>query len=244
MIVEADEVLLVWKHPRTRKRYIIGHLWRDRHGFRFGYEQEAPDSVHAAIEAGFRPLAAFPLEEGRQWQSKSLFPIFQRRLPPEWRQGEFTALGLASEDVLGYFRQTGGRLATDTLEFLEPLRENEPGGEYVVEFPIAGWRYYRGEEALSDLKPGSALVLQLERENKHDPSAVQVLSDRRYLLGYVPRVYAYYLDEAVERGDYRAEVKRIGAPDDPGLRVIVHLRVPSRLVGYRAVPGGLAVLCG
>lgn len=242
MTRDTQELLLVWKHPLNRSRFVVGHLWKDRDGYRFGYERELPNSLQEAIEAGFRPLDPFPVDNGQQ-TSKSLFPIFQRRLPPEWREDEYGKLGLVPDEDMEYLRKTGGRLPGDTLEFLEPLREDGAAREYTVEFPVAGWRHYQGEQAMGELVPGTALRLELERDNPYDTAAIQILSPSGVLLGYVPRVYAWYLDDSVDQDAYSAQVKDIGPVEDPQVRVIVHLRASAPAAGYRRVPEGLHVLC-
>ena len=40
-------------------------------------------------------------------------------------------------------------------------------------------------------------------------------------MGYVPVYYSRYLDEAVAKNDYHAQVARTGAADNPELRVLV-----------------------
>lgn len=237
-----QELLVVWKHPLTRARFVIGHLWKDRVGYRFGYERVMPNSLSQAIDAGFRPLDPFPLDEGQQ-SSPLLFPIFGRRLPPEWRMDEFAKLGLSQDQDMEYLRKTGGRLPGDTLEFLEPLRADEEAREYQVEFPVAGWRHYGGEKAIAELQPGAALRLELERDNPHDSSAIQIHSPGGTLLGYVPRIYAWYLDESVDRGAYTAAVKELGPPEDPQVRVTVVVLADMPDARYRRVPEGLAALC-
>jgi hypothetical protein len=235
-------LLLIWKHPLTRVRYAIGKLWQDERGYHFCYEFDMPCSVEEAKRHGFRPLDPFPLRR-EAWSSKTLFPIFSRRLPPTWRQGEFQKLGLDPEQKLQYLLKTGGRLTGDTFEFLEPMDDTQSESEFEIEFSLAGWRYHDGESAIHELSPGAQVTLILEKDNPHDSSAIRILSPAGVHLGYVPRIYAWHIDRSIEHGDYEARVARLGPPEDPQVRVIVHLKGRIAPSGYRPIPEGLAVFC-
>lgn len=43
-------------------------------------------------------------------------------------------------------------------------------------------------------------------------------------MGYVPVYYSRYLDEAVDNNNYKAYVERVGASDNPQLRVLISVR--------------------
>lgn len=216
----SEELILVWKHPVTRLRYVIGRLWRDWQGYHFRYDS-AHRGIDEALEAGFRVLDAFPalVEE---YEAPELFATFARRLPPRWRHQGLRDIGIDPDDPFDYFRRTGGRLATDTLEFLEPIRRTyDPLClEYTVRFPVAGWHYYDGEAVIDLVKPGDPVRLELESDNRFDPSAVRtLLGTEQTLVGYVPAIYAWHIDESVVENRYTATVLRIGAPDDPQQRL-------------------------
>lgn len=67
-----------------------------------------------------------------------------------------------------------------------------------------------------------------------------MLSPSGILLGYVPAVYAWYLDAAVEAGQYEAAVASPGPPDDPQRRVVVDFRGwASPLPEARSLPEGV-----
>jgi len=230
---------VVWKQPLTRQRYLIGRLWRDRAGYHFRYEHDLPRSVKDALEAGFRLLDEFPQLDG-QWDSPRLFATFRRRLPPAWRLRDLRQIDLSPERAMEYFRLTGARLSTDTLEFLEPIQEEEATGEFTVRFPIAGWRYYQGDRVVHELTRGARLRLKLETDNPFDPSAIQILSPSGVLLRYVPAIYAWYIDDCVAAQDYEAVVDHIGPREDPQVRVIVRLRGSlAEAPPVRLIPAGL-----
>lgn len=234
-----EELLLVWKQPKTRERYLIGWLSRDQEGYRFEYERLSPRSINDACAKGFRLLESFP-EVGGFWRAKLLFPVFRRRLPQKWTLPSLQAQGIHTTEPMELLRVTGGRLPTDTLEFLEPIKtrgDDEKG--YEVHFPVAGWRYYDGESVVGGLHPGMKLRLELEPENEFDPNAIKILSLSGVHLGYVPAIYAWYLDESVKNGSADATVARVGRKDDVQQRVIVRVKgVTSPLGGVRLVPKG------
>lgn len=45
-------------------------------------------------------------------------------------------------------RATGGRWATDTYEFVVPIQMHD--GKYSIDFFVAGWRYYQGDQVRMD----------------------------------------------------------------------------------------------
>ncbi len=63
-------------------------------------------------------------------------------------------------------KKTGGKLNTDTLEFMRTIEEKEE--QRSVSFFAAGWRYYQGEEALSELEEGQELYFKHEEDNLYD----------------------------------------------------------------------------
>lgn len=223
----ASKVLfVVWKQPRSRQRYLIGRLWSEGGRYHFRYIVDHPRSVREAQGAGFRLFDAFPHIDG-EWSSETLFPVFWRRLPREWHWPSLERQGIDVADPLEILRVTGGRLPTDTLEFLEPIEEISGEGDaflYTVRFPIAGWRYYSGEEAMAELFPGQRLTLVLDPDNPFDPNAIRIYSPSDVLLGYVPAIYSPILDVAVIKGQYEAWVDEVGPTEDPQRRVVVRFR--------------------
>lgn len=234
------EVLVVWQHPVTRRRYLIGRLWQEDGSYGFRYEREAPGSLDEAIGAGFRLLDEFPYLDG-EWHSHVLFATFRRRIPQTWSSEDWAHLGVRPEDGIEYLRVTGGRLPTDTMEFLEPISIEDVNDLYHLRFAVAGWRYYEGERVIGELRPGVPVRLELEEENPFDVNAIRVLSPSGVHIGYVPAVYSWCLTESVRRDQYRARVADVGPAENPAVRLIVELegRAASLLgdrLAVRAVP--------
>ncbi len=236
---KSGELLLVWKHPRTRVRYLIGRIWHEEGGYRFAYERAAPRSVEHAVEQGFRLLDEFP-SIATIYSARALYPSFSRRVRKTTKLLPFAQTEAAFPDAAEFecLRRTGGRVPTDGFEFLEPCRVQDD--QYAVSFPIAGFRYYDGELAIArgEIAIGTPLVLELDPENKFDQSAIRVLSPASTRLGYVPSIYSWYLDEIVKHGDYKATVEGIGAREDPQLRVQVGFRGTSKF-DAQLLPSGI-----
>lgn len=239
-----EALLLVWKQPQTRQRYLIGRLWRDSCQFHFRYDRSVPRSLDAAIEAGFRPFEAFRALD-QEYVSAKLFPIFRRRALPASRsrdiQKVFDQQELSADQMaFELLRFAGGRLPTDTFEFLEAAERAED--IYRFRFPVAGWRYYGGESIADDLFVGDPVRLELDPANEWDPFAIRVIACNVHV-GYVPAIYSWYLEDAVLRGIYRTAIEEIGEPEDPQrrLRVQVSVEVAGTQQSpiYRLTPSGL-----
>ena len=90
-------------------------------------------------------------------------------------------------------------------------------------FPIAGFRYYDGEDALPELQPGTALTLRAEPDNSHDPCAVEILHRGRKL-GYVPRFCNRRVSQLLQNDvSISCEVSRISTDAPPWDAVAVRI---------------------
>jgi len=230
---EKDILLwLVWKEPQSRQRYVVGKLWFENE-YKFRYITSSEDcaqginhcGVDRAEKLGFTRLVPFP--EMQVYSNTKLFYIFERRLPNRKRP-DFAKLadelGLGKNCTsLELLQATGGRLATDTMEFVTPFIFSRDGA-FDIDFNVAGWRHYQGEQAMVELSAGALIQLVLEPDNKYDPYAIQVRSLSDIMLGYVPVYYSRYLDEVVRSGEYEARVLRIGPPEDAQIRLTVKVK--------------------
>ena len=161
---KREELLVVWKDPVSRNRIAIGRLWKQDGLFHFKYIRDSENergSIEQAIKMGYKPIKIFEdLDE--KYTSDELFAPFLNRLNGKDRKDE-------PFEVL---KRTGGRLSTDTLEFMEPIDEEE---KYrTVKFNIAGWRYYEGQNALKSLEAGQELHFEIEEDNMYDMHAIEI----------------------------------------------------------------------
>jgi hypothetical protein len=221
---------LVWKDPNTRQRFVVGRLWYD-FKYYFQYFQVKDQNginnfgLDLAEEFGFRKLE--PFQDLHVYSNRTLFQVFNRRLPDRTRP-DFDILVKEYRlnpdcTPLELLEATGGRLATDTLEFVTPFTFEE-SGKFDIDFYIAGWRYYNGESIFDELKNGTPLKLSLDPTNQYDPFAIKVLGPGDVMLGYVPVYYSRYLDEVVKNNNYQAHVERTGALNNPQIRVLINVQ--------------------
>lgn len=186
-----DYLLLVWKDPKKKRRYIVGELSKNGQ-FEFAYKHE----VDEAIKAGFELLIAFP-EITKIYTSDKLFPVFASRLPDPKRKGIEAILekyGLTEYDSYTLLKRSGARLPIDNFEFIDPIFDIKVG-RIVRRFYIAGTGFClgcKGEDCLKSAKVNlnDNLSLVPEPENKHDKNAVKIINATGDLLGYLPRYYS------------------------------------------------------
>ena len=188
MVPTSNYLLLIWKDPETRRNYTVGKLTRGD-CFTFQYYGEAEN----AEEAGWKLLGAFPTYQ--EYRSNTMFPVFSSRLPDKKRrdiQNILEKYGLMEYDEFELLRRSGARLPIDTYEFIDPISPDDK--EVEREFYITGIRYHsacQGSDcgALPGVKVGDMLLLEEEPENAYDPMAIRVLTQKKEVLGYVPRYY-------------------------------------------------------
>ena len=206
-----DYLYLIWKEPITRRNYIVGQLSRNgQYEFCYGYE------VKNAIEKGFEPLISFE-DIDKVYKSDILFPTFSSRLPDRKRRGIERILskyGLKTFDEYKLLKRSGARLPIDTLEFIDPIFE-EDDGEIKRVFYIAGVRYCTGcdgencEKALQ-LNIGAKLKLKPEPSNPYDKNAIKILDKENNHVGYLPRYYSKsVLEYLKEDREYKCTVLEV-----------------------------------
>lgn len=195
-----DYLYLIWKHPETRKQYIIGIL--SKNGlFEFEYGKE----IDEARKNGFQGIAAFE-DFSKKYTSERLFPVFASRLPDKKRRGISNILkryNLDEYDEYLLLKNSGARLPIDTFEFIDPIFDDE---ETVSrDFYIAGVRHYlpHCEDKCNfdnvNLHPNDELVLKLEPDNKFDSNAVEIFNSDNIKLGYIPRYYSSQVAKMMEK---------------------------------------------
>ncbi|MEJ6950183.1 HIRAN domain-containing protein [Natronospora cellulosivora (SeqCode)] len=201
-----NELLVVWKEPVSRNRIVIGRLWKDDENYYFEYIRDGEDergSIDFAMRMGYKPIKIFD-DISKKYISKTLFAPFLNRLNGKDREN----------NPFEVLKRTGGKLNTDTLEFMLPIDEVKERRE--VNFKIAGWRYYDGDKVVKGLRSGQNLFLDIEEENIYDMHAIEIwTNDKQYKLGYVPAIYSRYIDKLVKEGKYQAVIEAVNSNDDP-----------------------------
>jgi hypothetical protein len=98
--------------------------------------------------------------------------------------------------------------------------------EHLAHFDIAGFTYYEGVLAFSELKIGVQLQLKLEEENKFDARAVAIYY-KEFKLGFVPRSENRIFYKLLKVGIdcFEARIQRLDEKENPESQVgvVVHL---------------------
>lgn len=74
---------------------------------------------------------------------------------------------------------------------------------YFMDCHLAGRKYHDADEVWDELKVGTTLRLERDKENRFDPYAVMVVfekEDDEYLLGYIPRGENETISNLLEMG--------------------------------------------
>ncbi len=220
------ELWLIWQNVETRQRYHVGRLLHEDGVYTFLYETTGyRRKLAEAMDNGYRPHLAFP-NTNKTYTSRTLFGPFARRLPDPRRPdypSVLRELGLSSEcSEMDILRATGGILATDSYEFVSPiLVENN---YFDLDFFVAGWRYYNGDQVIDQLQVGDSVEFSLEPENDHDHKAVVVMSVNGEKLGFIPAFYSGWMFEIIEKKcNYQAKVWAIHPQAVPHRKVSISI---------------------
>lgn len=227
---------LIWQNVETRQRYHIGNLSNLDGNYTFTYELSGKRrTLLEAMDNGYRPHLAFR-DIQKVYKSDRLFDAFARRLPDK-RRPDFSKLlqsfGLSIDySEMDLLRATGGRLATDPYEFVAPIyRFND---HFDFDFYVAGWRYYDGENSLSELKVGEVVKFELDLINPEDDKAVVILTTQSgHKLGYVPAFYSGFMFDVIRNGGkYEAKIEGINIDAKPQLRVNISVVGQTDITEY------------
>ena len=198
-INDRDYIYLIWKDYKSRQRYIVGELSKNGK-YEFKYRIKDLDN---AIEKGFEPLVAFP-NINEVYENYDVFPAFSSRLPDKRRKDVKEILvkyKLEKYDAFELLKKSGGKLPTDSLEFIDPIFLEETN--IVREFYIAGVRHhdYCNEKTKNEnfqIEINENLTLKKDSKNKHDKYAVKLISKENKFLGFIPIFFSKGISEAVD----------------------------------------------
>jgi hypothetical protein len=202
-VTNKENLYVVWHEPETRAQYRIGVLGIGATGYEFVYDDEGL-RLAAAHGFVFERSSIFPTFPKRQqtYCAPDLFPVIAHRLPDRRRPDYVEVLrGFGLPPTASPFeilRKTRGRLATDQLSFEEAPAATLDGVE--IDCFVAGWRFFRGDEALHQLVVGDPVLLERDVRNKHDRNAVAVKSVHGHQLGYVPSFHADTVSHGIGTG--------------------------------------------
>lgn len=99
--------------------------------------------------------------------------------------------------------------------------------EHLSHFNIAGFTYYDGPMVFQDLKIGTRLSLQWDKENRYDPRAMSIFYND-VKLGYVPRSenrILYKLSQVGLLECAQVHIQKLAPYEHPEnqIQVVVHL---------------------
>ncbi|MED0665940.1 HIRAN domain-containing protein [Bacillus badius] len=198
-------LLVVWQDKESRLYYHIGTLsyYNNQYEFIYTHAEPGQRKLGDALKCGYMIHPAFP-NINKVYQSKTLFPAFDRRIPSPDRS-DFKAiladLGLDEHaSKMDILRETRGRSASDTYSFEQPLRVGEDGKLH-SSFFVHGMRHQNlPDHWPSWLTKDSSLKLIQEPTNDHDPNAVGIYTYGGRQLGYVPNFYSKAIFSLLESG--------------------------------------------
>ncbi|MCX7164031.1 MAG: HIRAN domain-containing protein [Betaproteobacteria bacterium] len=91
--------------------------------------------------------------------------------------------------------------------------------------PLAGFRYYAGENLWHEMREGDRLTLAREADNPHDANAVRI-EWRGQKLGYLPRAENRAVAAAMDGGEQvDARIARLRQHKNPWQRVLIEVFV-------------------
>lgn len=91
--------------------------------------------------------------------------------------------------------------------------------------PLAGFRYYAGEDLWQQLREGDRLTLRREADNPHDANAVSI-EWQGQKLGYLPRAENRAVAAAMDAGEpVNARIARLRQHKNPWQRVLIEIFV-------------------
>ncbi|MEY8741222.1 HIRAN domain-containing protein [Bacillales bacterium AN1005] len=212
-----NELLLVWKEPESRQRYVVGKLIYngDENKYLFSYLSE---NLQKAVSVGFKNYPSFP-DLGETYESKGqLFPGLMNRLPNKKRPNYPEILLKYNLDttstVMEILGATRGRLGTDNFEFVQFIEfiQNQP---FQITFDLAAARRYDFPSVKGEIKENEVVTLIRDMDNQVDVNAVRVIYRDNLCLGYVPRYYSEDLAAMLEAGvQYKAIIKKLDILND------------------------------
>ncbi len=203
-----NELWLIWKQPKTRRRYKIGVLNYKENKYYFQYINPELDD---ALKAGFLYFPGFE-DINKIYESNKLFANIETRLPNPKRADYLEILNLynleTDSDKMQILQATKGRLLTDNYEFVPIFDSNK------VEFDVAGTGHCHDiEKCKSFISINDKLLLEPEPNNNYDKNAIKVILPKngvKYHIGYVPRYYAKELNKLLNDNiEYSAMIQSL-----------------------------------
>lgn len=226
-----NSLFLAWQDAGPNRAWFpIGRLDADlsHPRFIFSYTHGAEQ---AAMEAGLKPLEAFP-DFHRIYESDELFPLFRNRVMESSRVDFIDYLRQLdldpnNADPISILAVTGGKRQTDNLEVF-PKIERQADGAFRCRFFLHGCRHTSpaAQDAVNRLLPGDELRIALELNNPATRDALQMQTSDYHMIGWAPRYLIDDLHRAIDESHeaVRGRVIKVNrAPAPANQRVLVEL---------------------
>lgn len=107
---------------------------------------------------------------------------------------------------------------------------------YFMDCHLAGRKYHDADEVWDELKVGTILRLERDKENRFDPYAVMVVYEKEeeeYLLGYIPRGENETLANFLEMGwtnIFECRINKIDSEVHPEDQIHLKIKILRRKV--------------
>lgn len=186
---------IAWRRKPGEPRLLVGEIVR--HGDDFRMEYNGPD-FKEALEREFQGCPGLPVTEvvyGNQAMASLGSRNPDRRRPDYGELMKFWRIP-TDADAFTVLGMTGGRLPTDTLEFLAEF-DPTSGTDFITR--IAGIDHTPFKQTLRACKSGDLLELQLQPSNLYDSDAIKVFW-QGHDVGFIPRVHNSSIIEAIRAG--------------------------------------------
>lgn len=210
--MEVNKLLVSWKSPISKSNYFVGVLEKEKGIYRFKYNKNI---VEEAKKEGFTLFIGLN-DLNKIYESSKLFSVFERRLPNKNRnifKKVVQEYQLENSDDLNwdYLRITKGRLATDSLSFLEPIIIFNDSIHYEGE--IAGWSFTKDNNRLFSI--GDSLELHIDLANEKDSKAVEVLDPENHFVrvGFIAKPFNEVFFHLLNIG-YKIEARVVSLDED------------------------------
>lgn len=240
---EAEQLIVTWQHPVSRKIEPIGVLSKRNDEYAFNYIANAKDVKDFGSLLGFNDL-------NRAYASDTLFPLFaQRAMDP--KRPDFIryvhSLGLQDDPTpWEQITASGGKRAGDTLQ-LFPVPRRVSSNEWECSFLVHGMRHIFDhdiliedtpvritradlEAALKNLCPGEELQILRNPNNPVNPNARVIATTAGLPLGFLPDLLVEDI-ELLEGVDITCVAHTVNGPEAPWhMRLVATLRgtVPAK----------------
>lgn len=203
-----EELWLIWKEPKTRKKYKIGILTKEKDIYKFCY---VSSEVEEAKKYNFKYYPGFS-DLTKTYKSDELFENIRTRLPNVTRPDYLEILNCydleKDSTEIEILKSTRGRTITDNYEFVPAFDKSK------IEFDVAGTKYSNDINVCKKyLQVNKKLYLEQDKDNNYDKYAIKIIfkeNDKSYHLGYVPRYYCKELSDILNKGiEYSAMVQSL-----------------------------------